>query len=118
MTMSHSERQVRRKAMAELVRSGSSMDSVAQLHKTHIRSVYLACKENGVICTTTRKVAVKSFAVLALLFNPNLSYRQIGEQLGMHFQLVYKIHKQAIEAGIPGLPKRVPGRTINRGAKP
>ena len=111
--MNHSERRLRRKAIAAAISDGKSLQWVASKFGVTVTTVYESCRENGVvprrIHSKPREKPIRQMwpRVLALLINSPKSLADIGRDLGISPQRVSQIKELAVGAGIPLHPARL-----------
>jgi transposase-like protein len=108
--LSHEDRQVRRRGMAEAVRAGERLTEVARRFGVVPATVREACRLHGVKSSQpARKLSRSTYRVLAALFDRTRTTRQIAQDFAVSHQWVYLIYQKAVAAGIP-VPVRAPGR--------
>jgi hypothetical protein len=70
-------------------------------------NLYQICRNNNFILIKSLRVKIKTFSILADLFDINLTYYDIAKKYGITRQRVGQIYLEAKKANIPGLPIRV-----------
>lgn len=99
--MTHEEKRVRRKAIAEAVADGMAPREAAQQFGVNICWVYTSCKEYGVKCDggPGNIAQVNTFAILKALVDGDLYYSEIASKYGITKQRVEQIARRAEMAG-------------------
>lgn len=107
--MTHEERMERRAQLAEQVRKGKNAKEVAKAHGVSYGLVQAACAEHGVDLTDRGSGSVKHwtcYEILAHLFDPKVTMVSIAADMRVSHTRVSEVYKQAMQAGVPGLPLR------------
>ena len=102
------QRARRRRRIADAIRRGVPFGEAVGLFGVSIPSVKLACAEFGV----SAKVApygnsvVGSMRILRELLDPRWTLSDVARRLGLSRQRIHQVFRDAVLAGVPGLPQR------------
>jgi transposase-like protein len=97
--LSQSDRQRRRHAIAEMLRSGASIGETALHFGVSVSQVHAAAMEHGAPLTGQR-IAVRTLRIIADLLHADLTQAAIAQKHGCSNQRVSDVAKQARAAGI------------------
>lgn len=96
--LTHQERHDRRKAIADAVRSGKTIEATSRQFKVTVTTVKGACKAFDVTWPDTEK-RVDSLAIVGAL-QAGAKVAAVAAQFCVSRQYVSEVRKRAIEAGV------------------
>ncbi len=107
--MTHGERALRRRCIADAVNGGSSLAEACEWYGVCVATVKVACAEHGVDWPRTYgpngELGRWGLALLADLLNSDDRVEDIAARRGVSVSAVYERRKAALEAGIK-VPRR------------
>lgn len=105
--MTHNERWIRRRNIADHIKSTNcTVDEAAQLFGVSIAIVHGACREHGVTRPSSRTDNhVETLAIVADMFDASRTLSEIAKARNVSRQRVSRLFVDAVKAGIP-IPRR------------
>lgn len=105
--MTHDELRIRRAAIAAACRNGDSLEDITRRFNVGEAAVASARKEHGAPLPRGPSFANRTYRIIAMLQNTDMTYETIGRQVSVFRQQVGIIYQKACGEGIK-FPNRSP----------